>query len=290
MTISISANSWENNNSLVVAATLGKLDDVRSWLNVADPSADDFLALFRAINNGHTECVKELIPVSNINLNLERALAMAARSQNDGCLKLLLEYKTPTTELHESLVVSAHNNDCVCLELLLVHTDAKFNNSEALFTAVYNRSFQAVELLLPLSDPQDNTRILQIALNLPSPLFEQLIARIPHPDCTTINDLFLRCVTGGDKGKVRALLPKVDVMYHEGRALRTALQYDDHAMAELLYDGSDLTLVLNLLRQDPNTKEFQLHRLIELEEAQRQNAVLKDAVDGVSTKTKTRKM
>jgi len=89
---------------------------------------------------------------------------------------------------------------------------------------------------------------------------------------------------------VQALLPHVNVMYRDGRALRTALQYDDHAMAELLYDGSDLTLVLDLLRKDPKTKEFQIQRLIELEQAQRQKALLKQVVSGVATPHKTRKM
>ena len=290
MTISISDKSWENDNSLVVAATNGDVEQVRAWLEVANPAADDYLPLFRAIRHGHMDCVKELIPVSNITHNIERAVLLAARWKEFECLKMLLEYTTPSTQLHEALAISAHNNDCACLELLWTHTDAKFNNSYALRAAVANRSLDAFDILLPVSDPSADEQILQDATHLPLLRFQQLIDRIPNPDYDAVNDIFLSLIYSGDKDKVRALLPKVDVMYNEGQALRTALQYDDHAMAELLYDGSDLTLVLKLLRQDPKTKEFQLHRLIELEEALRQNAVLKDAVDGVSVTTRTRKM
>ena len=289
-TIQISDKQWENNHCLLVAATEGNVEHVRLWLDVADPTADDYLPLFRAISYGHTECLKALIPVSDIANNLEKALAAAVRVQRPECLELLLEYKTPTTDVHEALVVSANKNSCACLELLLPHSNTK-NNTSALYTAIYNRSIQAAELLLPVSDPQTDKRILQVAKNLPMPLFQQLIDCIPHPDYAAINDVFLRCVNSGDTKKVRAVLPKADVMYFDGLALRNALQYDDHAMAELLYEGSDLTTVLDLLRKDPKTKEFQLHRLIELEQAQRQNTLLKEAVNGVCTQQyKTRKM
>lgn len=288
-TIHVSNIQWENNDALVVAATRGHLEEVRLWLNVADPAADDYLPFFRAISRGNTECVQLLLPVSNITDNLEQALEAAARGQQPECLKLLLKHITSTTDVYNALEVSANKNNCACVELLLPYSNTK-NNTSALYAATYNRSIEAVELLLPLSEPQKDQRILTLADNLPSPLFQRLIDGIPHPDYSAIHNVFLRCVNSGDKEKVRALLPKVDVMYREGRALRTALKYDDHSMAELLYEGSDLTLVLNLLRKDPDVKDFQIQRLVELEEAQRQNALLKEIVDGVCTTTKARKM
>ena len=289
-TIQVSKIQWENNDSLVAAATQGNVDLVRFWIGVANPSADDFLPFFRAISNGHTECVKLLLPVSNITDNLEKALETAARGQQPEVLELLLDYRTPTTDIHNALMVCADNNNCACLTLLLPYSTLK-NNNMALHAAAYNRSVQAFELLLPVSDPQvDGGLILSVASSLPLPLFQQLIDCIPHPDYATIHNALLRSVNSGDKEKVQALLPKVDVMYREGRALCTALKYDDHAMAELLYEGSDLTAVLDVLRKDPDIKDFQIQRLIELEEAQRQNALLKEVVDGVCTTTKARKM
>lgn len=288
--IHVSNIQWENNDALVVAATRGDLEQVRLWLKVADPAADDYLPFFRAISRGNTECVQLLLPVSNITENLEQALETAARGQQPEILKLLLDYTTSTTDVHNALRVCAENNNCACLELLLPYSTIKNNNS-ALSAAAHNRSAGAFELLLPQSDPQaDGGLILSVASSLPLLLFQQLIDAIPHPDYAVINNAFLRSVNSGDKEKVRAVLPKVDVMYREGRALCTALKYDDHAMAELLYEGSDLTLVLNLLRKDPDVKDFQIQRLIELEEAQRQNALLKEVVDGVCTTTKARKM
>lgn len=292
-TAAISDQKWENDHLLVVAATHGHVNEVRALLDVANPAVDNYLPLLRAVSHGHTECVKLLIPVSNITDNLEAALAAGARGVRDttDCLKLLLQHKTSTTDVHDALVICGDNNNCAGLELLLPHSTTKNNNS-ALYAAVYNHSVQAFELLLPVSNPQEdnNGRILQVAANLPLPFFKQLIDCIPHPDYNTINNLLLYCVNSGDKDKVQALLPHVNVMYRDGRALRTALQYDDHAMAELLYEDSDLTLVLDLLRKDPKTKEFQIQRLIELEQAQRQKALLKQVVSGVATPHKTRKM
>lgn len=291
MSISISDKQWENNDSLVRAATCGDVEQVRAWLEIANPATDGYLPFFRAIRKGSTECVKLLLPVSNITHNLQKALEAAADGQQPECLEFLLNYKQSDTDVHDALVISADNNNCACLKLLLSYSTTAHNTS-ALYAAAYNRSFEAFELLLPVSDPQAevNRPILQIASHLPAPLFQQLIDRLPHPDYITVNNAFLQCVNAGDKDKVRALLPKVDVMYHDGRALRTALQYDDHAMAELLYDGSDLTLVLDLLRKDPKTKEFQIQRLIELEQAQRQKALFTEIVDGVCTTHKSRKM
>lgn len=290
-TPAISDQPWENNYFLVVASTNGNVTDVQALLEVADPCADDYLALFRALGNGHVECVKALIPGSNIGKNMERALVCAAEAQQIECLKLLLEYNPSPTEVYEALVVCASNNSCDCLNVLLPHTDATLNRSNALYFAAANRSCEAFEILLPVSNPSmSDDKILPISLRMPTPLFQKLMDLIPHPDYITVNNALLKSVNSGSKNLVGILLPKCDVRYRESQALRTALQHDDHAMAELLYEGSDLTLVLNLLRKDPKIKDFQIQRLIELEEAQRQNALLKEVVDGVCTTTKARKM
>lgn len=282
----------EKNWLLSQAATEGNLEKIRiALLDGANPTADDYLPLFRAAIKGNRECLNVLIPVSDIEKNLDQALLFAAKEGHIDCLELLLTHRTSETDIHEALLIAARKNHGGCVQLLAQYTDPKHNNSQALGDAVYFKSADAVEILLPLSDPQANGGdVLSVAAHLPTDLFAQLLNLIPHPNYNTINDALLRSVNLGSKDKVRLLLPKADVTYLDSQALRTALQYDDHEMAELLYEGSDLKVALELLRKDPKIKEFQLKRLIELEETQRQKALLNEVVDVVCTKTKARKM
>lgn len=277
---------------LVDAASKGNVEEIQQALcHGANPKTDNYRPFFFALFNGHTNCVDVLIGVSDIEKILDPALLWAAKDGHIDCLKLLLKHRTKHTNIHGALVNSARHNKVDCLQLLLQYTDAKINNSEALFDAVYHESTQAAEILLPLSEPQANGgQILSVAAYLPTDFFVKLIERIPNPDYDTVNNALVESVNLRDKEKVVILLKKSDLMYRKCEALRTALKKDYQAIAELLYDGSDLSLALKLLRQDQNVNEVQLHRLIELEQAQRQHAVLREVVDKTIGQVKLRKM
>jgi len=136
--------------------------------------------LFRAVHNNHIECVKFLLPLSD--LRVERGEIL------NGSSGLLLQ-------------TAVRNNNCEMVELLLPYCNPQVDNSLALQCASVVGSTHLVNLLYPLSNPTQALNDLQerIAIgvwNLSSEDLlkarmqrDTLVSHLPTPERNTVRKL-----------------------------------------------------------------------------------------------------
>lgn len=141
--------SW-NTVALEKAAERGHVECVKILIPVSQPAENDSFALWWAAEKGHTECVRLLIPVSD--MTRCQALKSAANYGHTACVELLKDVSN-LNENAEALCLAAGNNHIECVRLLLTVMDAKWGNQAALFSALQKGYAPIVELLLPYSDP-----------------------------------------------------------------------------------------------------------------------------------------
>lgn len=115
-------SNQNNNDLLLFAARDGNVAEVCRLIPISDPKAYSSEALRLAAQYGRTECVKLLIPVSNI--------------RGSYALKIAADY--------------GHTQ---CVELLIPVSDPKAKDSSALSGASFYGHTPCVELLYPVSDP-----------------------------------------------------------------------------------------------------------------------------------------
>lgn len=276
-------------DALVAAASRGDESEVRRLMVKVDPTADDCLPLNRAVNNGHLECVRALLPVSLANTAAPRtallgAICCAVASEQEACLALLLEQVTPEMniqhDLHPSFRMAARKNHWGCLKLLRPYVDPKFNHSEALLEAAKGMALEAFDYLLPVSDITARDQLwFVVANNFSDETLKHMLESVSPADLNqqTFDTMFHDSVLHGYYSQAELLLPYVDPKKNSSEALRLALEFNDHEMAELLYPHSDLRVALELLRKKGDTPERHLKRLVELETAQRLKEVLTNA-------------
>ena len=80
-------------------------------------------ALNLASVNGHAECVKLLIPVSDLKSNDSCALRLASRNGHTECVKLLIPVSNAKDIDSFALRLASENGRTDCVELLLPHSD-----------------------------------------------------------------------------------------------------------------------------------------------------------------------
>ena len=106
---------------IIEAAKNGDYEQLRLLIKQSENSNDYNKALEYASKNGHTECVKLLIPVSDTkNCN---ALSWASICGHTECVKLLIPVSDPKANNSEALIWAGENNNNDCVELLLPHSD-----------------------------------------------------------------------------------------------------------------------------------------------------------------------
>lgn len=150
--------SIEHNTELLCEASkTGNLDEVRRLIPVSNPKAYDSVALRRAAQNGHTECVKVLIPVSGI---FSEALCWAAHNGHPDCVELLISVLESIDGM-KALLWAAEQGHAECVQLLIPISDPKKYYSRALQLAARNGHTPCVELLYPVSDPIVALKTLQ---------------------------------------------------------------------------------------------------------------------------------
>lgn len=148
----------QNTKLLMEAARMGNAVEVMRLIPLSDPKANDSGALICAASEGHTECVKLLIPVSSPKSS---ALHLAAAKGNTECISLLL----PLFDLKaksEALVWATAKGQTAYLKMLIPVSDPKADNSYALQKAVANAHQLCIDLLYPVSDPHVALHQLQI--------------------------------------------------------------------------------------------------------------------------------
>ena len=139
---------------LVSAAQAGDAAKVSSLLAYgANPRSKKSGALVAAGENGHVECVRLLLPVSDAKAAESLALRVAANYGHAECVRMLLPLSDAKAENFYALRSAACSGHVECVRMLLAASDAKAMNSYALQLAAANGHAECVRLLLPVSDP-----------------------------------------------------------------------------------------------------------------------------------------
>lgn len=241
---------------LVVAARTGQADDVARLIT---PSYSlNSYALEKAAANGHTECVKLLIPVSETDQDDSQALQIAAQNGHTECVKLLI----PVSDMNECTALrgAAMNGHSECVALLKDVSNLQANK-EALVWAVGNNHIECVKMLISVMDVQawDNMALISAVRN--------------------------RYVD-----MVQLLLPHADA--NDGMALHVALDNTDRDCIDLLYPVTDVAAFLTRLEHHPRRDIFE-ELLGEAEfkwTAQRQHELLTNETQGSTKSGCARKM
>jgi ankyrin repeat protein len=156
----------EGRAPLALAAAAGLPDFVQTLLSHgADANAVDlrgYTALMHAVEYGQIDCVRTLIPASDLELRDYfglRAIDHAAGAGRPEPLRLLLGVSSPnSTDFSGTdtlMHAAARAQDLQCIDLLLPHCDPRRANAKgwtALAFAADNGSEAIVKRLLPLSD------------------------------------------------------------------------------------------------------------------------------------------
>ena len=110
------------------AARYGKTELLNGLIKQSINGVDYNKALCLTSANGHTECVKLLIPVSDPkNCN---ALSWASISGHAECVKFLIHVSDPKINNSYALRMAAEKDHFDCVELLLPHSDiSKWDNN-----------------------------------------------------------------------------------------------------------------------------------------------------------------
>lgn len=140
-------------SALVLAAKNGHAECVKLLIPVSDPKAHGSLALSHAASNGHLECVKLLIPVSSPKANDSRALHIASMDGHAECVKILIPVSDPMADDSRALRSAASGGHAECIMFLIPVSNTKAEDSHALRWATYHGKADAVQALIPLSDP-----------------------------------------------------------------------------------------------------------------------------------------
>jgi ankyrin repeat protein len=142
------------NDQLKQAARLG---DVSGLIQALDGGAQAFAgesaALGSAAQEGHAECVKLLMEVSDPKANESGALRWAALWGHAECVKLLIPVSDPLENDSLALRWAAAYGHGECVALLIEVSDPLVMNSDALRWAAKGGHADCVRLLLPASDP-----------------------------------------------------------------------------------------------------------------------------------------
>jgi ankyrin repeat protein len=142
------------NDRLREAAKLGDVAALEQALeDGAEARAQDSWALSLAASNGHVECVRRLISVSDPLADGSGALRGAAQCGHADCVKVLMEASDPLAQNSYALRAAASGGHADCLGLLMGVSEPKAQNFQALRWAAVNGHADCVALLLPASDP-----------------------------------------------------------------------------------------------------------------------------------------
>ena len=107
--------------------------------------------LIRAAQEGDTNEVQRLIPLSAPKEQHSQALLQAVRKIHVDCIKVLIPVSNPKdyNDLFLEAVKVGHEPS---IELLMAVADPKFNDSEALFWSTEMRNSDIIDMLIDVSD------------------------------------------------------------------------------------------------------------------------------------------
>ena len=142
------------NDALRYAAENGHTDVIKLLIPISNPKDDNSKLLRLAARYGHTDVVKLLIPVSDPKAIGSYALRWAAEKGHTEVVKLLIPVSDPKALDSRALRLAAENGHTDVVKLLIPVSDPKANDSLALRWADANGHTEVVKLLIPVSDPE----------------------------------------------------------------------------------------------------------------------------------------
>lgn len=200
-----------------------------------DPGFDDSAPLSYAALNGHAQCVKILLPLSDPAALGSRALRWAAKNGRLECAKLLLPACFASAEFdgRSALDLAAMNGHVECVRLLIPLGHVQARNSAALRFAADNGHAECVKLLLPLSDPKANgSQALFWAARHGHAECARIL--IPLSDPATFSPALMRSVASGHFECSKLLLDALDASSRHEKALHEALKYGREDIVEFM--------------------------------------------------------
>lgn len=137
---------------LVRASHRGELATIDALLaQGADPKEEDSRPLRQAAGAGHAECVRKLLPHSDIPES--NALVWASAAGHIECVRILIPEGKPSGKGCQALVAAAKNGHAECVKLLIPASFPAQDSSHALRMAARNGHVECARLLLPVSQP-----------------------------------------------------------------------------------------------------------------------------------------
>lgn len=161
------------NDQLVACADAGNLAGIERLLAqgaagcadlpsyACNPKAENSMALRMAAKNGHHECVKLLIPVSNP-ANCFSALAAAASWGRLECVVLLLPFSDESADFSSALFLAISGGHIDCAQALIPALGPK-DSFNSLAFAAFHGHVEGVKLLIPISDAEARSCALRRA-------------------------------------------------------------------------------------------------------------------------------
>lgn len=110
--------------------------------------------LLKSLKRGNIELVKKLIPLSDLNAYGHLFLIGAAKYGHTDIVKLLLSVSNLESN-SKALRVAAEYGHIECVKLLIPVSDPKAYNSWPMITAVLNGHTECIKCLIPVSNCQD---------------------------------------------------------------------------------------------------------------------------------------
>lgn len=161
----------ENTDDILIkAAAKNRIKLVKILIPFSTEPTSKGWALRAAAENGHLQCVKLLIPVSDPkvkNTGIDGALIDAARNGDMKILKLLISISDPKIHSKSALQFAAEKGHTDIVKFLISISDPKSVGSQALFWAAENGHAECVKLLIPVSDPklENSLALIRAAIN-----------------------------------------------------------------------------------------------------------------------------
>lgn len=169
MTFNNMSLSPQLDNKLFKSAADGDTHALAQLLSLgADPKEFDSYALLLAARNGHTECVRLLIPISDPKAGKSLPLRWAAMYGHLECVRLLIPVSDPSAEDSHALMNAMSCNHIECVKLLLPASLLAIGRGLLLETALDDGYADIVALFL------DREPRLLDGLNLPECLSSAL--------------------------------------------------------------------------------------------------------------------
>lgn len=211
-----------HNEALVWAARQGHAPCVAILLGVAEPTADNNMAVQWAIKNDCVDCVNLLLPVSDLlrpKGGIDDMVGIAAANDSEQSLKTLLAL-FPERSYKPALQMSAYKGRTTSVRLLSFHSNPKDYGS-----------------LLTMATQNNHTACVAFLTTV----------------CTDLSDYNNALAVAAQKGNrrcVELLLKKADPKSNNSFALREACEWGRNNCIDLLTPVSDADLVLQQLQEE----------------------------------------